>query len=124
VGEVALATSDKTTITAPQYRAAIDYVRRYVPHDITILGLVVYYGDLLPYRRFLSYRDYEVLGALARGETTILDLWHREQPQVFIGTALDDPELLRYMQERGGFVQIRPQLWIERALWAQLGSPS
>jgi hypothetical protein len=123
MGLTAIQDNEKTSITADQYRDAMDYVRRHIPHQTVVMGLMVYYYDLFAYDRFLSYRDSEALGVWARGES-MLDFWHREQPQVFIGTALDDPELLRYMQERGGFVEIRPQLWIERALWVQLGLPS
>jgi hypothetical protein len=46
----------------------------------------------------------------------LFDLWQRERPQVFIGDPRPDPDLWRYMASGDGFVEVRPNLWVDKLL--------
>jgi hypothetical protein len=102
-------------ITPGEYVAAIDYIRRNIPKEVTIVGRETFYIDLLEYQYFISQYGIDKQGLDFRGET-YFDLWQREKPQVFIGDARVDPDIQRYITEHGGFVEVLPKLWVDKAL--------
>jgi hypothetical protein len=105
-------------MTEADYIRAIDYIHAHIDPTTVIMGPALYYVDVFNYHNYLSYFDGEVHGIKLRGETK-LDFWLREQPRAFIGAAQSDPELMTYFERRGGFVEVVPFLWIDKAL----GSP-
>jgi hypothetical protein len=93
--------------------AAVAYIREHIPHDAVVMGPPSIYSDLLDYPLFLDYKDGTRYTITIRQES-YLDFWKREQPQVFVGQARDDAELMSYMQSEGGFDEVQPGLWISK----------
>ncbi len=90
---------------------SIAYIREYVSKNTVVMGLPSLYHQLLEYNKFLSYNSGERYGLLLRGED-YPTFWEREQPQVFVGTALaDDHDWWAYMHNHN-FQQVRNEVWI------------
>lgn len=98
-----------------QYKTAIDFIRANIPTDSVILAPEPFFIDLITFRRFMSYYGGDLHGVRIRGET-LLQLWQREHPQVFIGDPRADAELWRYMGDGSGFVEMSPNVWVEKSL--------
>jgi hypothetical protein len=100
---------------AVNYDRAIDYIRANIHTDAVIVGYESYYLDLVDYHNYMSYKGIDKLGVGLRNET-YFEFWQREKPQVFFGNAMTDPELKRYIEWRGDFVEVVPDLWVEESL--------
>ena len=97
------------------YATDIEYIHQYIPHDKVIMGPAGFYNYLLEYPLFLEYKEGTKYTIAIRGED-YLTFWNREKPVVFIGDPLQDPMLWTYMQNQGGFKEVRPDLWISKNL--------
>ncbi len=97
---------------------AVAYIREHIPRNTVVMGPATVYSDLLDYPQFLSYKDGERFGIYIRQED-YLTFWEREKPLVYVGPLKDDPDLLHYMEESGGFKRVLPNLWISTTLLDQ-----
>jgi hypothetical protein len=112
-------------ISPSEYAAAIHYIRTKLPPTVVIVGRENYYVDLVEsgFNGYLSHRGHELLGIRYRNEA-YHDLWQRENVQAFIWEANADPDIQRYITAHGGFVEVLPKLWVDKALLEVVASGS